>query len=330
MAHLHLNYIGSKKTLFDTLDKVFKKYVTKDTVFGDLFAGTGTVSYLIQERYHCPVITNDLQYYAYVLNRAILTRYTNKEKQLVMQKIAEYNQLPGCNGFMSRHYAPPKRMYFTRANARRIDAMRIRLEQERPHLPEKVYFYLLASIVVAADKVANTSSVYAAYLKEYKPSAQKPIQLPEPEFPDGVPVNRWYNGDALEVVQKFECDVLYLDPPYNTRQYADYYHILETVARYDAPRIHGKTGIRDELQRSSFSSAAEVENAFRALIGKVRSKVLIMSYNDEGILPHDVLRKILRTHGRVKLYKIPYKKFKAQQDVTRDELYEYLFVSIRE
>ncbi len=329
MAHLHLNYIGSKKTLFDKLDKVFQKYITNKTVFGDMFAGTGTVAFMIQEKYKCKVITNDLQYYAYVLNRAILTKYTQKEQNIITKKIEEYNNINGFYGFMARRYSPPSRMYFTRANAMRIDAMRIRLEKERKLISDNVYYYLLASIIVAADKVANTSSIYASYLKEFKPSALRKLTLSQAEFSDISNENIFYNENVVDIIDKVPCDVIYLDPPYNTRQYSTYYHILETIARYDAPKIHGMTGVRDELQKSTFSSAAEAEASFRSLVTKTMAKVLIMSYNDEGIVDHSTIRKILRLHGKVKMYKIPYKKFKAQQNIDREILYEYLFVSIR-
>lgn len=326
---LHLSYIGSKKTLFDTLDKVFRKYVTPTTIFADLFSGTGTVSYMIQQKYKCPVITNDLQYYAYILNRAILAKISKEDQKIIQQKINEYNQLSPVKGFMARNYAPPKRKYFTASNAALIDAMRIQLEKDRATLSDNVYYYLLASIIVAADRVANTSSVYVSYLKEFKTSSLKHIELAE-YIPNPVrQKNAWYNSDILDIIDKIQCDVMYLDPPYNTRQYSDYYHILETIAKYDAPKIHGITGIRDDLVRSAFSSMTQVEEAFEKLVSKVKAKVLIMSYNDEGIVPQKRMMEILKKHGRVKLYKIPYKKFKAQEGVDRDELYEYLFVSVK-
>lgn len=326
---LHLNYIGSKKTLFNTLDKVFRKYITPTTVFGDLFAGTGTVAYMVQQKYKCPVITNDLQYYAYVINRAILAKISREDQKIIHHKIEQYNALPGVKGFMARKYAPPKRKYFTLANAARIDAMRLRLERDRPSLSDNVYYYLLASIIVAADRVANTSSVYASYLKEFKSSALKPITL-APYIPNPVrQQSAWHNRDVLTIIDKVKCDVLYLDPPYNTRQYSSYYHILETIAKYDAPKIHGITGVREDLIASAFSSKVQVEEAFQTLVSKVKAKVLIMSYNDEGIVPHDRMMDILKTHGKVRLYKIPYKKFKAQDGVDRATLYEYLFVSTK-
>lgn len=324
---LHLNYIGSKKSLFPILDKVFRRYVTEDTTFVDLFAGTGTVGRMVHQQYGCKVMSNDLQYYAFVLNQAVLNRYTSNDIQIIRRKIAEYNALTPVAGFMYRHYAPPKRMYFTKMNAGRIDAMRQRLEKDRRFLSEKVYFYLLATIIVCADKVANTSSVYASYLKEFKESAKKRMTLID-FVPTGVTTkNAVYNMDALQLAPKLNADVVYLDPPYNTRQYSTYYHILETIALYDKPKIHGITGVRDAVQKSGFSSQAEVEDAFAKLFaGLSGCDTIIMSYNDEGIVPLERLKQLMKVHGKVRVLKIPYKKFKAQEGVERETLYEYLFV----
>jgi adenine-specific DNA-methyltransferase len=325
---LHLNYIGSKKSLFHVLNKVFRRYVTSDTTFVDLFAGTGTVGRMVHHEYACRIFANDLQYYAYVVNCAVLNRYSLADIRLIQQKLVEYNTLRPINGYMCQNYAPPKRMYFTRANAGRIDAMRSQLEKDKPLLPERVYLYLLATIIVSADKVANTSSVYASYLKEFKSTAMKPITLPD-FIPNNVTKsnNVVFNADALDVASKIRADVVYLDPPYNTRQYSTYYHILETIALYDKPKIHGVTGMRDQVQRSDFSSQTEVEEAFANLFKSLQNcRVIIMSYNDEGIVSMERLKELMKVHGKVRVLKIPYKKFKAQQGVERDTLFEYLFV----
>lgn len=325
---LALNYIGSKKTLYDTLDAVFKQYLTPTTVFADLFAGTGIVSYNVQQKYRCPVITNDMQFYAHVLNRALLSQLKPYDQIILKKKIDQYNQLSGVIGFVTLEYSPPKRSYFTRENAEKIDAMRICLESDRSDLSDDVYYYLLASIIVAADRIANTSCIYASYLKKFKASALKPITLVQ-YVPNNInQKSTWYNCDALILVDTLECDVLYMDPPYNARQYSQYYHILETIAKYDHPNIHGKTGVRDQLYRSPFSSKRQVVSAFQSLISKVKAKTLIVSYNNQGLISHDHMFEILKTHGSVTLHTRPYRKFKPHNGVDNTgELYEYIFVS---
>jgi adenine-specific DNA-methyltransferase len=329
---LHVNYIGSKKKLFRTLDStVFQKYVDSDTTFFDLFAGTGTVAYNIREKYGCRIIANDVQYYAYVLNRAILTRYSEEEERVIRSKICEYNALPKVRGFMAKQYSPPKRKYFTTRNAAKIDAMRLKLEADKPLLGDNVYYYLLASLLAAADKIANTPSLYGSYLKQFKASALKKIELPEYNHStSGLTSGDCHNRDALDIIEEVECDVLYLDPPYNIRQYADCYHILDTIAKYDDPALYrGITGVRSDGYRSAFSSAMRAEGAFADLFSKAKAKVLIMSYNDTGLVPHDRLIHLLERHGRVTMLKIPYMKFTPRQGDTRGESFEYVFVSLK-
>ena len=326
-----LNYIGSKKSLLETIDKVFEKYVDEGTTFADLFAGTGAVAKFVHDKYHCKVIANDMQYYAYIINKASLTRYTKSDIAEINELVVKYNAFrPALGGFFVKNYAPPERMYFTTENAGRIDAMRRALEKEQTNMD--VYTYMLANIISAADKVANTSAVYASYLKEFKDSALRELTLMpfNVDLPMSKARNRVYNEDILKLGDRGNADVIYLDPPYNNRQYSDYYHILETIAKYDNPKIHGVTGIRDDLaNKKSLFSTAHVTETFERLVTGLECKVLILSYNDEGTMDMKDIRRILkaRFHGGVKLYKIPYKKFIAQDNVERKTLYEYLFVA---
>ena len=335
---LHLNYIGSKKTLFPLLDRVFRKYIKTTSVVADFFAGTGNVAMQIHKKYGCKVIANDVQYYAYVINRALLSKYSKTDVALISKTKQEYQSLRLVTGFFTRLYSPAglrKRMYFTCSNAQSIDAMRMALEKDRNTLPENVYYYLLADIITSADKVANTSSVYASYLKAFKPTALKPLKLQgfDSSF-QCTTKNIILNDDVMNIAERQakKCDVVYLDPPYNTRQYSTYYHVLDTIAKYDSPKVHGLTGVRDDVFKSSFSSKNEVEDAFADLFRKLAGcKTVIMSYNDEGIVSLDRMKQLLKENhgGKIKVYKLPYKKFKAQQGVERNILYEFIFVSCK-
>lgn len=333
MADFHLRYIGSKKTLFPSLNKVFARHVTKDTLFGDYFAGTGTVAYLVGRQYGCPVVANDAQYYAYVINRARLTAYSASEADRIRKLLRELNALPPAAGFVARHYAPPARTFFTKANAAKIDAMRTHLEKRRPTLPDAVYFYALAKIVVAADRVANTTAVYTASLKQFKPQALRPVAL-SPYAPTCMrSANRVYNKDALALAKTpVKPGVVYLDPPYNRRQYSSVYHILNTIAKNDAPTLlPGAAGMPATLVKSEFSSIPRAEHALSDLIDALRDvPVIIMSYNDEGIIPVATIRTILSRHGRtVGVDKFPYKKFDSGAGGHTKPVHEYVFVSKR-
>lgn len=138
-------------------------------------------------------------------------------------------------------------MYFSDFNARKCDAIRITIEEWLKHgkINEHEYFFLLGSLLNSIDKYANTASVYGAYLKTLKKSALKEMKLVALPIMKGNVECKVYNEDISELIKNVSGDILYLDPPYNSRQYCSNYHLLETIARYDNPQIKGKTGLRD-------------------------------------------------------------------------------------
>ena len=171
-----LNYIGSKKTLSDTIVSIVSTEIldlsTKS--FMDLFAGTGSISYTFQDLVD-KSYANDLEFYSFVINNAILKcNYSSKLEAI----IAHCNQLEGIEGLIFQNYSVNndcERMFFSNENAKKCDAIRLHIEQLKASdgVSIEEYYFLLASLLVVIDKVANTSCVYGAYLKSFKASALK-------------------------------------------------------------------------------------------------------------------------------------------------------------
>ncbi|HNJ41758.1 MAG TPA: DNA adenine methylase, partial [Acidobacteriota bacterium] len=159
--------------------------------------------------------------------------------------------------------------------------------------------------------VANTACVYEAFLKKFKKTALKPVTLKPLELVNHVSGCKVHNRDANELIEEVECDILYLDPPYNERQYSSNYHILETIARYDNPLIAGVTGIRKGYARSSYCRKREVIQAFEHLVRQAKTRHILLSYNDEGLMTFDEIHRILGTRGEVKTFQTTYNRFKA-------------------
>ena len=288
-----MNYIGSKYSLLDfletTIETVTGYQVGDNYVFADLFAGTGIVGQTYKAK-GCTVISNDIQYYSYVLNK----HYIENIPELDTSLLETLNNLPPAQGFIYKNYCEGSgsgRNYFTNKNGMKCDAIRIELERLHTsgQIDDSLYFYYLASLVNSIDKYANTASVYGAFLKHIKKSAQKEFQL---ELLPVIPgkVGKVYNEDINALAKKISGDVLYLDPPYNARQYCSNYHVLETIARYDNPVLSGVTGLRDSSdQKSRFCSKRTVAEAFDELIQNARFKYIFLSYNNEGLMSLDTI-----------------------------------------
>lgn len=301
-----MNFIGSKATLLpfivDTINNNIDKPLS-ECVFCDLFAGTGIVSAEFKSR-GCLVYSNDTEDFSSVLCNHYLT--TPEDSQWV-----DIKPNP-TRGFIYRNYATGGRKYFTPHNAALIDGFRMSIEKYRN---SPIYYWLLASLLNSADKRANTVSLYAAYLKQYKESARTEIKLQPLPLISGQE-GYTLTGDANNQITHITGDILYLDPPYNTRQYSSNYHLLNTIADYDYPNIFGKTGMRIDTYASKYSSKKYCVGAFEDLIKKAstRFKWLFMSYNNEGIMSFETIQNIMSQYGEYKVAQREYKRFTRMKE----------------
>lgn len=316
-----MNYIGSKQSLLDFLETTieeFTGYKEGDSfVFGDLFAGTGVVGQRYKEKGHS-VISNDIQYYSYVLNKHYIENIPKLDDSL----LEYFNNLNPVKGFIYNNYCEGSgsgRNYFTNENGMKCDAVRIELERmyRAGEINDNLYFYYLASLINSIDKYANTASVYGAFLKHIKKPAQKEFILELLPVGNGN-IGKVYNEDINELIKKVGGDVLYIDPPYNNRQYCSNYHVLETIAKYDTPKLRGVTGLRDETyQKSKYCSKRTVIDIFEDLIKNADFKYIILSYNNEGLMDLKTIKDIMSKYGEYDFFTKEYRRFKADRDENR-------------
>lgn len=288
-------------------------------VFCDLFAGTGIVG-----RTFAPlcksVIANDLEYYSFVVNRGYLTGRKDENAIITL------NNIEGKEGKLTTRYTNEGKLYFTPENSKKIDAIRESLEQYKED--EGLYYYLLACLLEEADAVANVASVYGAFLKKYKKSAQKPLVLSGLEIPEQKN-NRVYNKNANELIKEISGDILYLDPPYNGREYGANYHILNTIAKYDDFVPKGKTGLR-EYTKSAYCKKAQVKEALRELIRDAKFKYIFMSYNNEGLLTLEEIREVFSEFGTYEVAQREYNRFSSHTGEEKQKTTEYIHILTKE
>jgi adenine-specific DNA-methyltransferase len=316
-----VNYIGSKYKLSSFIKNSITETVgndLSDLVFCDLFAGTGIVGRNLKPLVK-QVIANDIEFYSYVLNRNYIGNHIaiNAEKHIDF-----LNNLEGIEGFIFQNYCEngtENRLYFSAENGKKIDAIRQQIEQWKTNenINTNEYFFLLASLIESADKVANTASVYGAFLKKIKKSAQKTLVMQPAVFEITTNSHQVFNENSNELIQKIKGDILYLDPPYNSRQYGSNYHLLNTIAKYDTFLPQGKTGLRN-YYRSTYCKKNEVKNSFEDLIKNANFNYIFLSYNNEGLMTENEVKNIMSNYGKYSLKTINYKRFKADKTENRN------------
>lgn len=316
-----MNYIGSKYKLSDFISSSVKSIVGEDLsdkIFCDLFAGTGVVGRNFKKEVK-KVISNDMEFYSYVLNKNYIENHEFLDNEIYIKELNETN---GEEGFIFNEYSEngkANRLYFSEHNGKKIDAIRTKIEfwKTEKKISSALYYFLLASLLESADKVANTASVYGAFLKHIKKSAQKELILEPAIFEINSHSHEVYNEDSNLLIKKIEGDILYLDPPYNAREYGANYHLLNTIAKYDNFTPKGKTGLRD-YSKSAFCKKKEVEKSFDDLIKNANFKYIFLSYNNEGIMSSETIKKILSNYGKYDLLTTEYQRFRADKKENRN------------
>ena len=329
-----MNYIGSKYSLIDFIKDTVHDVLVRnkelrqpcEMVFADLFAGTGIVSGSFKELGYS-IIANDIQYYSYVITKHMIENNGNLNKERCSNLIADLNSLTGTDGFVYKNYSYGgtdgqefRRMYFSDYNARKCDAIRQVLDEwlKRRDINDSEFYYLLASLIDSIDRCANTALVYGAYLKKLKSKAERKMELIGLPIMPGKVNCSVYNEDACSLVKRIKGDILYLDPPYNDRQYCSNYHVLETIAKNDNPKLHGKTGLRDYFeQKSLFCSKSTAADALQKLIADAKFKYIFLSYNNEGIISKEFIEKTMKEYGQYFVYSKEYHRFKSDRDENR-------------
>jgi adenine-specific DNA-methyltransferase len=328
-----MNYIGSKHKLSEFIKQTVYLVVGEnlsEKVFCDLFAGTGIVGRNFKTEVK-QVISNDIEYYSYVLNRNYIENHHAFEYNYLVD---ELNKLHGVKDFIFEEYSEngkAQRQYFSEKNGKKIDAVRQKIEywKNEKQITDNQYYFLLASLLESADKVANTASVYGAFLKHIKKSAQKEMCIQPAIFTLNKNEHKVFNTDSNELIKQINGDILYLDPPYNARQYGANYHLLNTIAKYDRFTPKGKTGLR-MYEKSTFCSKNTVAKSFEELIKNAQFQYTFLSYNNEGLMNQSEIKTIMSKYGKYDLMTTDYQRFKADKAKNRnhkaDSTIEYLHI----
>ena len=318
-----MRYIGSKKLLLGDIERVIDENVKSAQTFCDIFSGTVCVGNYFKKKYK--IISNDLLYFSYCIQKALIENNSiPKFEKLGFNPIEyfnnlsekEINDLPREKMFCLNNFSPVgKRMYLSEKNALKIDFIRGKIKEwkDKSLICDSEYFYLIVVLIEAIPFVSNISGTYGAYNKFWDKRSLNELVLKDIDVFDNQQTNKAFNKDGNELIKEISGDILYIDPPYNKRQYSSNYHLLETVAKYDFPSLKGVTGLRENETKSDYCSKKVVLKSFEDLIKNAKFEHIIMSYNTEGLMGINDIETVLNKYGTgYKLYEIDYRRFKSR------------------
>ncbi len=287
-----IKYIGSKRVLVPSILQAVNA-LGKVTSVLDLFSGTSRVGHALK-RAGFQVHSNDHNAYAAALATCYIQADFEDHRRHVPQLIAEFNSLPGRPGYFTATFCERSR-FFQPANGARIDAIREAIAAKS--LDPELEAIVLVALMEAADRVDSTTGVQMAYLKEWAPRSYHDIVLRVPDIlprpaPGKCSARRL---DAMEAAASVVADVAYIDPPYNQHSYLGNYHIWESLVLWDKPDVYGVACKRLDCRsrRSVFNSRRRFKAALHDLLRSIRSKFVVISFNNEGYLSREDMERLL-------------------------------------
>jgi len=305
---LSIRYIGSKSRVAETIVSMIGS-PNPGQRFVDGFCGTGAVSAAALDLGWRDFVVNDSLLSAGIIASARLTSERHAPFSGVggyRAVLAHLNSVEGAPGFIASSYSPlsassgeGERRYFTEDNASRIDSVRAEIGRlaEEGLITEVESRLLIADLLLATNAVANTAGTYGCFLREWSPVALKPLTLKPRELQAADTTVEVLIGDIADLETR-ETDVVYLDPPYTKRQYAAYYHVLETVAHGDSPEVGGVTGLRPwQSKASDFCYSRRAQDAVLHLLVGLDAGNVYMSYSSDGFVDLERLVESLEAKG---------------------------------
>jgi adenine-specific DNA-methyltransferase len=347
-----VKYIGSKNSLIPSILKCIEMYIPAGSIRStiDVFTGTTRVAQAFKTQ-GWSVQTSDLSWASSCYSNTWIAN--GGDNKHLDGKIKELNALKGHRGWLTANYCDSSGVsngivrVWQAKNGIRADSIREQIELW--HMSKQISDWekdtLTTSLILALDKVDNTVGVQQAYLKDWCSRSFNDLRLDLPRSLSG-PRGSHQTGDCLEISYQ-PADLAYLDPPYSSHSYATYYHIWDSIARWDKPAVGLNTNRRvdrisghdsfDSEMTSAWNSKKACLSAFEKLIARLPVKWVLISYSNESLIPKENLLEILKKYKRVIITEIDYKrnimcqignatKDKAEDTEYRKKNVEYLFL----
>lgn len=333
--HFHIHnrrYIGSKYKLMPWIKKVILENCPEHKVIFDIFGGTGVFSAGFIN-VASEIVINDILYSNEVIYRAFFSQevFNPKKLEYYAYKVAQVDSKSLPDNYVSINYGGK---FFCVQDAKLIGYIREDIETlfMDKRINKHEYTILLASLLYSFDRCANTVGHYDAYIKTKKipPAFHFDLVLPV-KTDTRIYI---YRQDANELVHNIYSDVAFVDPPYNSRQYSRFYHLPETIIKWDKPVLSG-TAMKPPRENMSDYCRNSAPKVFEDLIMNLNTKYIVVTYNNtydskssssRNKIALEEIKTILEKRGATKIFLQDYHRFNAGK-TDRAEHKEILFVT---
>ena len=322
-------YTGSKASLTQWILGIINKECSGSS-FTDIFAGTGCVA-AEASKYFKQIIVNDFLHSNNIIYKAFFSQQNWNDLKLEEMK-SKYNSLTLLSikkNYYSKNFGGK---YFSFNDAARIGYIRDDIEnlKKQDVINDKEYNMLLTSLIYSTDKISNTVGHYDAYFKKKNIKDKFSFKLISPINMKDVVI---YKEDANTLAKLLDTDIVYIDPPYNSRQYSRFYHVLETIVKNDKPKLYG-TALKPEPENMSDYCRISAKDKLKDLIENLKCKYIAVSYNNtynskssssKNKIDLNEIKEILSAKGKLIVYEKKYKFFNTGKTMFNDHK-EFLFL----
>lgn len=325
-------YTGSKYKLMPWIKELILEHCPEHSSLFDVFGGTGVVTAELMDIVEEATI-NDFLFSNNVIYNAFFGKGKYSKKKL-SEYVERYNSIERASlsdNYVSENYG---NKYFRYDDAKLIGEIREDIEQafSDKKINKQEYYILLASLMYSFDRCANTVGHYEAYIKGKEIRTEFVFELIEPiETSKKISI---YRTDSNELASKVNADIAFIDPPYNSRQYSRFYHVLETITKWDKPVLAG-TAMKPPEENMSDYCRNTAPKAFADLISKLNVKYIVVTYNNtydskssssRNKIILEQIKEILEAKGETQIYEKSYHRFNAGKTDASDHK-ELVFIT---
>jgi adenine-specific DNA-methyltransferase len=306
-----IKYLGSKRTLVPVLSKLAEASGAVTSL--DLFTGTTRVAQAFKQLGQLVTATDLASYSLAFAKTWIELDASMQDQKELSEALSHLNSLTGQAGYFTKSFCEDAR-YFQPKNGQKVDAIRNQIDAD--YKDSWLFYPLLTSLILAADRVDSTTGIQMAFLKQWSARSNANLVMKDPGLMPGS--GTALQGDAITLAPELApVDLAYLDPPYNQHRYFANYHVWETLVRWDSPDSYGvankRIDVRDDATKSAFNSKKTMSTSLAKVISDLKCETMILSYNNESWLSRDELFSLVEPKGKVEILDFDFKRYVGAQ-----------------